>query len=166
MRLQRYMERCNIIIGGVVLGTLVLAGIMFALLRPQPPSTNFIVRQVVNGFGDEMSQVSLLAPASALAEDMDEHYALYIHPTLLESWKQNPSTALGRHVSSPYPDTIEIASVMPRADGTYAVQGNIIYKTNTAGTTTVTAITRAQFILSLGPDGWQITGYELLDPLP
>jgi hypothetical protein len=124
------------------------------------------VRIVVANFGDELRFVSLLAPAQNVANAMDQHYAFYVHPDLLAKWKADPSTALGRLTSSPYPDRIDITGSQKNDDGTYYVLGNIVEVANTVvGTTTArTAVNSipVRFVLKQGGDGFQIVDYQKL----
>jgi hypothetical protein len=86
-----------------------------------------------------------------------------VQPDLLEKWKADPKNAPGRLTSSPSPDRITITGTQRNKDGTYTVLGNIIETASSNGTTTqVTDSIPVKFTLSLGPDGWQITGYQKL----
>jgi type II secretory pathway pseudopilin PulG len=82
------------------------------------------VRSVVENFGKTLQNVSLLSPT--LAQDMEENYKDFLDPTLLAQWKEDPSKALGRLTSSPWPDGIEISSIEQFGSDTYDVNGNII----------------------------------------
>lgn len=118
------------------------------------------VRMTVEGFGDELRQVSLLAPADAVAKAMNEHYSYYVHPDLLAKWEADPMHAPGRLTSSPWPDAIKVGTSTANADGTYTMDASIIERTSAS--TTPAATIPVRFTLTKGPDGWQITGYEKL----
>ncbi len=134
---------------------IIVVGIVGALLyintRPQPPSTEYQVRSVVYGLGDELSRVSLVGKPDAIAKEMDQHYAVYIHPDLLERWKNTPLSAPGRLATAAVPDRIEIQTLTLNEDGTYTADAQVI---TSIGSTPV------RFVLSQGPDGWQITEYK------
>jgi len=57
---------------------------------------------------------------------MEAQYSRLVSPELLGQWKADPSAAIGRAVSNPVPDSIDIVSVESVADGTYRVSGNVI----------------------------------------
>lgn len=82
------------------------------------------VKSVVEGFGEKMKNVSLLSPEAA--EEIEVNYKNFIAPELLDKWKTDPSKALGRLTSSPWPDRIEIVNLEKTNDGAYLAQGNII----------------------------------------
>ncbi|MGE5540902.1 MAG: hypothetical protein ACM3TU_01305 [Bacillota bacterium] len=120
----------------------------------------FQVRTTVSGFGDELRQVSLLAPAADVAKAMDSHYSYYVHPDLLAKWKADPIHAPGRLTSSPWPDFIEITSATKNPDGSYTVDGMIAERTSSD--VHPSNFIRVRFIVTKGPDGWQITDYQKL----
>lgn len=99
--------------------------------------TDAAIRDAVTGFGSHLKNVSLLA-TSTLSTQLQTEYGQYLSPDLLASWQQNPGLAWGREVSSPWPDRIEVATVTPNGDGTYAVSADIIEKTSTDTATSST----------------------------
>lgn len=125
-----------------------------------PPPADYQVRSVVNGFGDVIGQVSLATTTEAVAVSMDRHYALYIHPDLLASWKAKPERALGKETLTEQPDRINIETVVKNADGTYSIDGVITARTSTASPSTIPPSVPVRFVLTQGPDGWQITASE------
>jgi hypothetical protein len=82
------------------------------------------VRDIAEGFGAQLKTVSLQSPFAV--EEIRENYSPYAAPGLLERWENDPSTAPGRLVSSPWPERIEITSLEKRPDGGYLVEGEII----------------------------------------
>lgn len=88
------------------------------------------VRELVEGFGGQLKNVSLLAPKETVAADMQKYYGEYVAPALLEKWKNDPSSAPGRLTSSPWPDRIEIRSVERLAGDSYEVSGDIVEVTS------------------------------------
>lgn len=143
----------------VILGT----GIYF-FTRPQPPSDEFQVRSVVYGLGDVIGRVTLATTTQAIAASMDEHYALYIRPDLLETWKADPRKAPTRPITGPRPDSVVIDTVVKNEDGTYTITGAIAIRTNNHASSTAPGNTPVRFVLSQGPDGWQISAYEVILP--
>ncbi len=156
------MKRKLLIAGAGIL-VLVLIGIAaYAVTRPRVPSNDFQVREVVYGFGDEISQVSLAKSPDEVARDMDMHYAVYIHPDLLAAWKQNTALALGTKATGPRTDKAEITTVTHNKNGTYTVDAALVAKNTSKDPAAEATKTPVRFTLTQGLDGWQITKYELL----
>ncbi|HWB33990.1 MAG TPA: hypothetical protein VG753_01560 [Candidatus Paceibacterota bacterium] len=121
------------------------------------------VQQTVTSFGSQLQMVSLMASTSIAADAIGQYYGAYVDPTLLQSWEANPSSAPGRETSSPWPDHIDITSVVNNPDGSYTVQGSVAEVANGAqGTTTVDSYPVS---LTLTNNGgvWLITNYDRLD---
>lgn len=118
------------------------------------------VRITVEGLGDQLQQVPLIAPHDILKFAMDKYYALYVRPDTLSAWENDPKNAPGRLTSSPWPDRIEVVSATKNQDGTYTVDANIVDIARTATSTAVVDRMPVRFTLARGPDGWQITGYQ------
>jgi len=90
------------------------------------------VRQVVEGFGTALQNVSLLGPQ--VPEEMQANYGAYVAPELLTQWMNNPQGAPGRLTSSPWPERIEISSIEQIGEGAYYhVEGFIIEVTDEGG---------------------------------
>lgn len=88
------------------------------------------IRARVVLFGEVLQNVTLLMPPEDVARQMAEHYGPYLTPELLAKWQLDPAQAIGRKVSSPWPDRIEVVTVSPRGDNTYIVEGNVIEVTS------------------------------------
>ena len=89
------------------------------------------VSDLVKGFGSKLQFVSLLAPKDILKKNMQEFYGDYVSPELIEKWVNDPLNAPGRLTSSPWPDRIEILSIVKLSDLKYEVNGKIIEITST-----------------------------------
>jgi hypothetical protein len=85
-----------------------------------------IIRARVLVFGSTLKDVSLLAPSDLLKKTIVSKYGPYLTPSLLLAWQTNPTEALGRSTSSPWPDQIEILSIDKDDENTYIVSGNVI----------------------------------------
>ncbi|MBB6446755.1 hypothetical protein [Bacillus benzoevorans] len=85
-----------------------------------------MIKNLVKKFGGKLQNVSLLAPQDVLVKSLEENYADFVAPALLEEWKKNPQKAPGRMVSSPWPDRIEISAIEKTTKNEYKVQGEII----------------------------------------
>jgi hypothetical protein len=129
----------SIIISTLIVILILIAGAYW--FSAQKPDTNkneaiesaeaeASIRSQIEKFGHELRNVSLLAPANILQNDLESHYGSYVTPELLAMWQKEPSKALGREVSSPYPDRIEIASITRETNDQYEVKGNVVEMTN------------------------------------
>ncbi|MGE5422323.1 MAG: hypothetical protein ACM3QW_03595 [Ignavibacteriales bacterium] len=84
------------------------------------------VTSQVQGFGKQLSMVSLTAPIDTVAKDMQKYYSPYVSSQLINIWAKDPLKAPGRLTSSPWPDRIDIQSTTIDSADTYKVNGNII----------------------------------------
>ena len=89
------------------------------------------VTTLVQQFGKKLQMVSLLAPEQTVRESMQEHYADFVSPALLEKWQSDPQNAPGRLVSSPWPDRIDVQMVEKVSEAVYRVKGEITEITST-----------------------------------
>lgn len=87
------------------------------------------VRAHIERFGERLQMVSLLAPDSAT--QIEQLYAEFVSPELLQDWMADPSSAPGRLTSSPWPDRIEISSVEQQSSEQYLIAGMVIEITST-----------------------------------
>lgn len=115
-------------------------------------------KETVVGFGRALKNVSLLSPAAA--EDIEANYRDFLDPALLAQWKADPSKALGRTTSSPWPESIEIGSIGRFGSGAYDVSGKIIDMTS-AGMAGSRAVQIG--VVKFG-DRWLITGASAIAP--
>ncbi|MDQ1299511.1 MAG: hypothetical protein QG636_179 [Patescibacteria group bacterium] len=118
----------------IVGAVLVLGGLVYSYIGSHPTgiidgSHEGDVRTTVAQFGNQLNSVSPLSPAAA--EEIRSSYGPYVSPELLSLWMQDPSTAPGRRTSSPWPDHIEVDTVLKNEAGSYDVMGRIILKTST-----------------------------------
>lgn len=88
------------------------------------------IENLVLEFGKKLKNVSLLAPRDVLYQSMDENYKGYITEDLLQKWKSDPQSALGKLVSSPWPERIDIKSIEKINESEYFVKGFIIELTS------------------------------------
>ncbi|MFA5087335.1 MAG: hypothetical protein WC470_03490 [Candidatus Paceibacterota bacterium] len=81
---------------------------------------------VVVAFGKKMQNVPLAGTKEIAATAIQNNYADYVAPQLLNAWIYDPTKAPGRLTSSPWPDRIEISSIAKNRDGDYIVIGNVV----------------------------------------
>lgn len=118
------------------------------------------VREVVEILGSRLQMVPLAAEKEIAAESMRENYKDLLSESLLEEWASDPSKALGRMVSSPWPDRIEIVSMEKTGEGAYRVKGTIVEMTSAEVTAGGAAARRPiDLIVEENEAGeWHITG--------
>ncbi|MFA5083789.1 MAG: hypothetical protein WC475_00165 [Candidatus Paceibacterota bacterium] len=114
------------------------------------------VKFVVENFGRALKNVSLLSPAAS--QDIEKNYKDFLDPALLAQWKADPSKAIGRLTSSPWPDEIAIADIRQFGSGAYDVSGKIIDMTS-AGMAGSRAIQIG--VVKFG-NRWLITGVSVI----
>ena len=149
----------KLLIAAAALLVLVLIGIaVYAFTHPRAPSNDFQIRSVVYGFGDEVGQVSLATTTEGVSAVLDRHYALYVHPDLLASWKAAPLTAPSRQTLGTWPDHIDIQTVTKNDNDTYTVDASVMPRERESVPATQGTLVR--FTLGQGLDGWLITAYE------
>lgn len=85
-----------------------------------------LIKILIEDFGKSLKNVSLQAPKEIVVKSLEENYQDFITPQLLDTWKTDHSKALGRFVSSPWPDRIEIEEIIKINDTQYLVKGKII----------------------------------------
>ncbi|HYE83435.1 MAG TPA: hypothetical protein VEG39_14860 [Clostridia bacterium] len=81
---------------------------------------------LVGDFGSKLQLVSLQAPKDIVEKSMLENYGDFVSEELLAKWISDPLNAPGRLTSSPWPDRIEIQTVVKLPENTYEVKGEII----------------------------------------
>ncbi len=99
-----------------------------ATATPETTSADAEVRRVVEEFGAQLQNVSLLAPDAA--NQIETYYATWVTPELLAAWQADPMSAPGRQTSSPWPERIEITSIQRIDAGTYQVKAEIVESTS------------------------------------
>lgn len=85
-----------------------------------------MVRKSVENFGKKLQMVSLSASPETAAQSMRENYSAFVSPALLGKWQSDPQKALGRMVSSPWPDRIEILTLAKVSESLYKITGRIM----------------------------------------
>jgi hypothetical protein len=120
------------------------------------------VVRIVKAFGDNLKNVSLLAPPDILLKSMREHYGETVTEVLIQRWLSDPVNAPGRLTSSPYPDRIDVIKTTGISKKEYKVEGNIIEAASTEKTVTKRPVT---LTLKKTGDKWLIHdvvlgGYE------
>jgi hypothetical protein len=118
------------------------------------------IRARVSEFGAKLKNVSLLQPKVQLENQMAAEYGPYLTPELLQTWQENTETALGRTVSSPWPDRIVIEHVEKIDENFYQVEGRVIEVTSSNGLMEPAAIYPVTLTLELRGNAWLIAGAE------
>jgi len=122
----------GIIVAVIVVG-LVITGI--TLITDAEKSQ---ITTLVEDFGKELASVSILSPEEVIVQSIQQNYSPYLTANLLMKWTFDPFQAMGRFVSSPWPDRIEIDSMERIDDNTVKVKGYVIWVVSGNGTLDVT----------------------------
>jgi len=109
-----------------------------------------VIMKLVDEFGRNLQNVTLQAPKEAREELMKENYNKYVTPELLSKWINDSSKALGRIVSSPWPDRIEVKSINRINENKFIVAGEIVEMTNTG------EANRQEITLTVERQPWKI----------
>jgi len=84
------------------------------------------IKTLVEDFGKVLINVSLLGPSDLLEQDMKKYYGPFLSEELISQWIKEPSNALGRLTSSPWPDHIEIIDIKKINADKYEVSCNVV----------------------------------------
>jgi len=144
---------------------LVIGGAYLISVTPFQADQERAVREVVTKFGDQLKNISLLAPREDVALAMQANYMPYVAPELLAQWENDPMNAPGRLTSSPWPDHIDITSITKESDTRYAVEGAIVEVSSEGGGIDESASEAARRPISLivekNGNGWYITSLTM-----
>jgi hypothetical protein len=120
---------------------------------------NSSVATVVTQFGSTLQKISLQAPDAK--DQLGAGYSPYVAAPLLMEWEANPLSAPGRAASSPWPDRIQVDSMVLQPDGSYVVKGSVIEITsNEVAHGGVAAQYPIMLTLVKTGDQWLITKFE------
>jgi hypothetical protein len=89
-----------------------------------PVEPEAAVRTKVIELGQKMKMVS--TTAADFKNQVQLQYGAYVTPSLLETWKTNPTLALAKNNAKLSPDRIEIVSVTKVDANTYKVEGTVV----------------------------------------
>ena len=117
------------------------------------------VRAVVENFGKRLKNVALLAPDAA--QQIEDQYADFVTLDLLAVWMADRSHAPGRLTSSPWPDRIEITTVMEQEPQVYLVTGQVVELTSAELYSDKVAVAYPVELTLVYVDGhWLISDYQ------
>ena len=109
------------------------------------------ITTLVEDFGKKLKSVDLLSPEEMIVQSIQQNYSPYLTANLLMKWTFDPFQAMGRFVSSPWPDRIEIDSMERIDDNTVKVKGYVIWVVSGNGTLDVTDRVPIVLIVKKGP---------------
>jgi hypothetical protein len=116
------------------------------------------VGDLVETFGRRLQAVALLAPDAA--EQIQTQYAGLVSPALLKIWMEDTSKAPGRMVSSPWPDRIEIATLVSETADRYVIDGFVVEITSAElASGGVADRIPVHMVVERQQGHWLITGY-------
>jgi hypothetical protein len=117
------------------------------------------LRAMVSEFGLKMKNVSLLSPSVSYRSQIQTQYGEFLTPELLQAWQSYPKIALGRNVSSPWPERIEVVEVA-KVGEQYIVSGNVIEITSADKPMEPAGIYPVTFTIERIDDEWFISKVE------
>lgn len=120
------MTKKTLIIILIVAVVIIGVGLYFQNQRNSNIVSPTQVKSLVEEFGKKLQNVYLTSPEEKVRQDIEENYQDFLSPSLLALWLENPSQALGRLTSSPWPDRIEVDSIEKINDSEYQVNGKVI----------------------------------------
>lgn len=84
------------------------------------------IKTILESFGKVLVNVSLYSQPDILKKDMEKYYSPFVSKELISKWLQDPTEALGKLTSSPWPDHIEIINIKKLTGDKYEVSGNVL----------------------------------------
>lgn len=147
------------------IGILVLALVVVALVSlyfgpaAREARGSDAAEAVLLEFGSKLKNVPLTGEEAAVRSAVEENYAAYVTPELLNDWKTNVSHAPGRLTSSPWPERIIISSMSPQATGRI-VNGEVVLVTSTEAAGEVADTVPFVALLIQTEEGWKIAAYQ------
>lgn len=87
------------------------------------------IQELIEGFGNNLKNVELVAPQEIREEEIEKYYKGYLTKELLERLKINPE-GIGKQTSSPWPEKIEITSLIFLSPDKAEINGEIIEMTS------------------------------------
>jgi len=117
---------------------------------------------LIEVFGEQLKKVSLSAPKDVISTSIEENYSDYVTSELLQKWQDNPQSAPGRTVSSPWPEGIDILRMEMENKHQYTVYGNIVEVTGDEFKKGEIAAKRAvEMVIKKVNDDWFISSMEI-----
>ena len=117
------------------------------------------IRDLVENFGKRLQTVSLLAADAA--REMQQQYADFVSPALLETWMKDVTKAPGRIVSSPWPERIDITTLSKEGSDRYVITGFVIEVTSVEMVNGgAAARLPVRIVVQRGPGRWLIADYS------
>lgn len=116
---------------GIIIAIIILVMIFLFIKQTQRTTNPRVVGEesavnIVTKFGKAIQKVPLTADEDTVKNTIKKEYAPYVTKGLLNKWLDDPISAPGREVSSPWPDHIEITQTR-KIGHEYQINGNIIY---------------------------------------
>ena len=113
----------------------------------------------MENFGKRLRNVALLTPDAA--QQIEDQYADFVTLDLLVVWMADPSHAPGRLTSSPWPDRIEITTVMEQDPQVNLVSGQVVELTSAGLYSDKVAVTYPVELTFVYVDSyWLISDYQ------
>lgn len=146
---------------GIIVGAIIVVGFISLYFGPaaQSARTDDRATALITEFGTKLKNVPLLGDDASVTKAIEENYAPYVTPDVLNDWKTNHAHAPGRLTSSPWPERLTVAAMVPQGSGRI-INGEVILVTSEekAGES---ADTVPYVALVVQIDGeWKIAAYQ------
>lgn len=113
------------------------------------------IRDVIGQFAKALQVIDPVNPKETNIKIIQDHYAPFASPLLMEGWTQDPTRAPGRIVPGSEPERIDIVLIDKDDDGAYDVQGRVV-----AGSAQYPVAIKLRY----QNDRWVMTGFTKAAP--
>jgi len=115
---------CLVVVAVIVIGALVACGGSTAAELTAEEKAQ--ITELLDNFGRELTNVTIIDPENVVAEQIKEHYTPYLTSNLLSKWVLDPSLAMEGDIK-PWPDRIEVDSMEKVDNDKIEVQGYVVW---------------------------------------
>lgn len=156
------LTRNQLIIGAVAIVVVAaLAVLGFLLMKSKGDAS---ARILATDFVTQLKNVPLTAEEEQVQAAINQYYAAYVTPELLQEWLANTEEAPGRTVEGEWPDRIFIKSVTKQGSS-YVINADVLYVTSAEAESAeedASGVVVVTIMVVPTEDGYRIAAYEEL----
>ena len=119
------------------------------------------IAELVHRFGERLRMVSLIGPGDIAARAIREQYGPLVTPDLLAQWTNDPTAAVGRQVSNPWPQRLEITDLHADTAEAWLARANIVHVTSADTTQVVDRTPVTLHVVRDAADAWRISDVDV-----
>lgn len=119
------------------------------------------IAELVHRFGERLRMVSLIGPRDIAVRTIREQYGPLVTNDLLAQWINDPTTAVGRQVSNPWPQRFEINDLHADSAEAWLARANIVHVTSADTTQVVDRTPVTLHVVRDAPDQWRISDIDV-----